>query len=579
MRKVMVLLLMMISTLTLSACDLLGGDIDEVIDNARNIAETFTMEDQTIEIGTENYDWAAYVMEINDNLPDDINIEVVEDNIEYGVPGTYTVTLRLTAPNIDFSHTFNVTVVEGGLSPEEIIGGFDGDITYLQTFMDPIMNSDAKETTTTIMFDVNEMDYMTGEMVRNVYSIESISTIVHGESMDLMSQEMVISNQDEVIPFSFYLVREDTSLTFYLETSTLETMMGEWDEALAEELGITDDFIMFSVEGDFSNEEELDFMTLIEGFMLYAEDLMLDVDPEEVAYVQAQLEYAVANMELFAKYLTLEYYMNQEGMTAELDVDDNDAVVMSMTMDPTMYGSVINDLLTDFSLFASGLEGVEVPDMQSAPEYQQLLMILNGLQPMQMDAVYNPNNPTVLSFRIDLTTFVNTLAMMTSNGEMMAPPVNALTIDVVVRSGAEVAIPEVASDMNIVVKNIAKLMFVQEVYYSANELISYVEMSNENPLYTANEVPMNVLASFAMYDDTSYQMFDQDLSYIVNRGSLEVPEYYIHLVWLDGTDVFVDELSLNEIEVLIYESDTITPIIELVNDAAFDLSKLSSLME
>lgn len=582
MRKIMVLMLMMISTLTLSACDMLGGNLDEIIDNATNIAETFTMEDQTINIGTEEYDWAQYVAEINENLPEDIVIEVVEDTIDYGTPGTYTVTLRLTAPDIDFTHTFNVTVVEGGLSPGEIIDGFEGDITYLQTFMDPIMNSDAKETVTTLYFDVNEVDYMTGEMVPVTYSIVSTSRVVKGTEVDLMSQDILINSNGELMPFSFYVAREDTSLTFYIESYVIKDMIG--DELVIEELGLTEEYIMFTVEGDFSQIETLDYTSMVEGLTLYLEELMMDLNPEEWALVQADIEYLVSNVELFSKYLTLEYYMSQEGMSAELDVNEDQEVLMTLTMATTMYGTVITDLITDLETFGNGLDEVDVPDISTMPEYTQLMTILNGLQPMQLDAVYDPANPTQLSFNIDLTTLVNTLSMMASNGQMMTPPVNSLTIDVVVRSNAEVVLPETATDMNVVVRDVMKLMFVQEVKYTLlDEVVDYYENDETNVLQPNENVSLSMIDFWVtddpyMTNNQMAEMFDLELSYIVNRGTVESPEYFIQLVWIDGQNVFVEEVGYAELTTLIYESQMIGPIIGLVNDEAFELSRLLDLM-
>jgi hypothetical protein len=583
MKKIMVLLLMMISTLTLSACDLLGGDLNEIIDNVTNIAETFTMEDQTIEIGTENVDWAGYVEEINDNLPADINIEVVEDNIDYGVPGTYTVTLRLTAPDgIDFTHTFNVTVVEGGWTPEDILNGFEGDVTYLQTFMNPIMNSNAKETTTTLVFSVNEMDYETGATVPVTYTIESTSTVVQGNDMDIMSQEMILNMNGEIMPFSFYLVREDTALTFYLETVVLSDLFD--DETVMEELGITEDYMMFTVEGDFASDEELNMAVLLEGLTGYLEDYMMDVDPEELAYVEEQIDYVVENINVFAKYLDLEYYMEQEGMTAELNINEEQQVEMTMTMATTMYGEIIDELLADIQNFAAGLDDVEVPNMSELPEYQLIMTILNGLQPMQVDALFDPASPTELSFALDLTSLVNTLAMITSGGEVMVAPVNELTINVVVRSGAEVTLPENATDMNEIVKDIMKLMFVQQVNGNINMFVSYLDWYEEEALpvdeeVTFNEVILMMEENEYYYYDMFEGVFDQDLSYIVNRGTVEEPMYYFNLVWADGANVFVGELGVEYLNNLIYNSEMITPIIELVNDDAFDISRLTSLME
>jgi len=578
MKRVMILGLIVLSTLTLSACDLLGGDINEVIDNARTIADTFSMEDQTIEIGTESYDWAAYVVEINENLPEDINIEVVEDNIQYGVVGTYTVTLRLTAPDIDFTHTFNVSVVEGGLSTEEILAGFDGDFTYLQNLMDPIMNSDAKETVTTLILDVNEMDYMTGEMVDNQYTMVSRNKVVLGDQVDLLSRKITLNAAGEVMVLEFFLERQDTALTVYMNSDLLRDYIA--DEEVINELGLDQEYLMFTLEGDFSKEEDLDYRQVLEAFYLYLDEYMMEVPEEELIYIEEQISYVIDHLALFEQYFSLEYYMGLEGMTTELSVTDDDAVNIEMTMATSMYGEVLEDLVGDIEEFAMGMDGLMVPNMKEMPEYQQLLTILNGLQPMQLDALYDPANPTELAFRIDLTTFMNTLAMLAGSGDMMSAPINQMTIDVVVRDGAEVILPEQASNMNEVIDDVAKVYFMQELMMVSRNLIFEAELSGENPLYEETEVPVNVLYELTGLSSGDLEgVLDLSLSYIVNRGTMDSPDYSMYFYWIDGQAVFVEEVSLDDLEELVYTSTSIAPIIELVNDQAFDLEKLMFLIE
>jgi hypothetical protein len=249
-----------------------------------------------------------------------------------------------------------------------------------------------------------------------------------------------------------------------------------------------------------------------------------------------------------------------------------------------MYGEIIDELLADIQNFAAGLDDVEVPNMSELPEYQLIMTILNGLQPMQVDALFDPASPTELSFALDLTSLVNTLAMITSGGEVMVAPVNELTINVVVRSGAEVTLPENATDMNEIVKDIMKLMFVQQVNGNINMFVSYLDWYEEEALpideeVTFNEVILMMEENEYYYYDMFEGVFDQDLSYIVNRGTVEEPMYYFNLVWADGANVFVGELGVEYLNNLIYNSEMITPIIELVNDDAFDISRLTSLME
>lgn len=578
MKRLMILGLLFVSTLTLSACDLLGGDINEVIDNARNIAETFTMEDQTIEIGTENYDWAAYVVEINENLPENINIEVVEDTIQYGVPGTYTVTLRLTAPEIDFTHTFNVTVVEGGLSPEEILAGFDGDFTYLQTFMDPIMNSDAKETVTTIIMNIDEMDFETGEMVERQYTMVSRSKIVLGEEIDLLSRKITINAAGQATTIEFFVERMDTALSIYMNSDFLIESID--DEEVIQELGLDQDYFVYVIEGDFTSEEDLDYSQVLGGLLGYLDSLTMELSEDEQIYVEEQIGYILENLSLFEKYGSLEYYMNQEGMTLDLFVNSDDQVEMQMLMDTTMYGAVLDDFVSDLELFAAGLDDVILPDIKAMPEYQQLLTILSGLQPMQLDAMYDPSNPTELAFQIDLTTFMNTLAMLASGGGMMNPPVNQMTIDVVVRDGAEVVLPESATDLNQVIDDVAKVYIMQEFFSLSTTLIDQAEESANNPLYAENEVSLVELNE--LYGESLSNLeavIDVSTSYIVNRGTLDAPDYYMYFYWNDGQAVFVEEVSIDFLEELVFMSTSITPIIELVNDQAFDLEKLINFME
>ena len=84
-------------------------------------APTFTIIDETIEVGIADIDWTTYITNQIDNSDGILTSLEVEDNVNYNTPGTYTVIVKLTdAASNETSKTINVTV-EDTISPEVVL--------------------------------------------------------------------------------------------------------------------------------------------------------------------------------------------------------------------------------------------------------------------------------------------------------------------------------------------------------------------------------------------------------------------------------------------------------------------------
>jgi hypothetical protein len=120
--------------------------------------------DQTIEVGTEDIDWTTYILNESDNSDGVLTLLEEVDNIDYNTPGTYTVTVSATDESLNVtSQTFNV-IVEDTISPsfdfinDQTIEAGTEDIDWTTYILNESDNSDG---VLTLLEEVDNVDYNT----------------------------------------------------------------------------------------------------------------------------------------------------------------------------------------------------------------------------------------------------------------------------------------------------------------------------------------------------------------------------------------------------------------------------------
>lgn len=82
------------------------------------IAPTFNLDDQTIEAGTNDIDWATLITQIQDNSElTTLELTEIEDTVDYATPGVYMVMVRLTDTSGNFTEQQATITVEDTTPP------------------------------------------------------------------------------------------------------------------------------------------------------------------------------------------------------------------------------------------------------------------------------------------------------------------------------------------------------------------------------------------------------------------------------------------------------------------------------
>lgn len=308
---------------------------------------------------------------------------------------------------------------------------------------------------------------------------------------------------------------------------------------------------------------------------------------EVFMYVVDDITYAFDNLSMFEEFFTLDYYLDNDLVTAELEISEDFAVITTLTLEPLAYAYLFQDVIEETVLYLDGFQSFELPYIQfincpvgetcePLPDYQELLQELAALEEIQFTVEYDPSNADEMITKIDFTDFINHLATM--DEEVTMAPVVDLSIQITVSEVGTVTIPTAVSDVNMIAEDFAKFSLAMLAFEALEDVGDYY-MANSSE-FTLDFGDTRQLDTFEGYVNLSLA-FDMNMSYVTVGGSVIAPDYLIQLFWHDGTPVFTSPLGLAEL-VAVVGPGTGGPAtnvmfqtyVDKVVDANFNMTKL-----
>jgi predicted small lipoprotein YifL len=324
-------------------------------------------------------------------------------------------------------------------------------------------------------------------------------------------------------------------------------------------------------------------LTAPQSAAIFSEFSEMVAELQVFMYVVDDIEYAFDNLSMFEEFFTLDYYMDNDILTMEVEKTEDFAILTTITLEPIAYAFVLQDVIQTTVTYIEGFESMELPYIQfincpagatcePLPEYTELMMNLGLLGEVEYTVLYDPSNPTEVITKLDLTDFINKMAMM--DEYVTSEPVIELSFGMTIRQGEAITIPTDVSDMNIVAEDFAKFSLAILAYEALEDVTEYYF---ENPSEMLMFGDTRQLDTFEGSLDLSLA-FDSNMSYVEMGGSIVAPDYSIQLYWHDGTPVFTGPVGYLELlDVVGDEAPTAEMYqyyVDKVDEENFNMTKL-----
>ncbi|MCF7927402.1 MAG: hypothetical protein K9L74_07510 [Candidatus Izimaplasma sp.] len=230
---------------TLLVADEFGNEVEEsftveIYDPSTDVeAPTFdAISDQEIDINVSNVTWEDYIMNLSDNNDtlDDLEI-TVNDNVNYGTVGTYTVTIKVSDSNDNTTtQSFDVSVV----NQVEIDTLFT---SYLDEYIDPTIDSEVLCEKYYDPFDLTTCITQRDQLLEQ--SISYSPEIIYEEASNGYYVEFnLIVNDEPLDPITLNIIPTKVEETWLLTIQTsIDLRPLNLDEAYAAYQEFLDDYL------------------------------------------------------------------------------------------------------------------------------------------------------------------------------------------------------------------------------------------------------------------------------------------------------------------------------------------------
>ncbi|MEE4662233.1 MAG: hypothetical protein V2J89_17315, partial [Halieaceae bacterium] len=343
-----------------------------------------------------------------------------------------------------------------------------------------------------------------------------------------------------------------------------------------------------------------------------AEPFVDEVEAIYYLYID-DVNYALDNLDMFSQYFDLLYYVNGDMMNMDADVTDDFNILVEMEMDYMMYLSIYDDLLDTFNLYLSGFENLEFPydeDWECItdtldPNYDEfcdditddignIRAILTQMESMYMNVLFDPNNTDWMQIELDFTDLAEMLMMSGTEPQLNMPTeeldpepnltyitgVNNLSIVFTIEEDTELVLPTETDSVNDIAYDAAKFattMFARDII---RDLGWAIEQDSSIIQTFVGDTEKTLAELDFLYVNPA---FDPELSTITVNVNLLDPtdvEVELDLYWIDGTAVFTNPLSLEDLLALfdtnndLLSATAYQTMVGYVDDSNFHLTKM-----
>lgn len=132
------------------------------------------------------------------------------------------------------------------------------------------------------------------------------------------------------------------------------------------------------------------------------------------------VKYVIDNLDMFEKYITLDYYLDNDLVDISIDKTDVFAIETTMELAPDAFGSLLENVLVDVSVLLGGITEFEIPYIEhiycpigetceELDGYDNTISRLNDLSHFEMVATYDPSSPSELVVKLDFTDLLDAI--------------------------------------------------------------------------------------------------------------------------------------------------------------------------
>lgn len=286
------------------------------------------------------------------------------------------------------------------------------------------------------------------------------------------------------------------------------------------------------------------------GYVLYLEDYLMYLD---------DIEYGFDNLNVFAQYVDPQYYFSNNMVVLGIEATPEFDILTTFTFDVSEFTTFFEDFMDDLYWFIDGAPNIELPYVEhlncpvgetceTFPEYNEVLQQLAIAGDIELSMLYNPSvSDKAMSIIFQAADFLDT-AIGNNNPDIS---VTDASLTITFRENGSITLPTNVTDVNMVAQEFAKFTIILRTYDYLEELSDYFMMNPTEVIpYAGTNEPLSTFTDMGIV--YASEVFDLDASYVTfgaydPLNPMDMPDYGIQLVWLDGTNVFLDEIGLEEL--------------------------------